>query len=54
LVLFKEQRLLRDQQHAGPEMKLLIYDQGYDNVLLGQGYRTPRGAVRDEYGAMVG
>jgi hypothetical protein len=29
------------------------YDQGYHNVLHGQGYRTPRGAVIDEYGAMV-
>jgi hypothetical protein len=27
-------------------------DRGYDNVLLGQGYRTPRGAVIDDYGAM--
>jgi hypothetical protein len=34
-------------------MKPLTLDRGYDNVLLGQGYRTPRGAVIDEYGAMV-
>jgi hypothetical protein len=34
-------------------MKPLTYDRGYDNVLLGQGYRTPRGAVIDEYGAVV-
>jgi hypothetical protein len=34
-------------------MKPLTYDRGYDNVLLGQGYRTPRGAVMDEYGAVV-
>jgi hypothetical protein len=26
----------------------------YDNVLLGQGYRTPRGAVIDECGATAG
>jgi hypothetical protein len=26
----------------------------YDNVLLGQGYRTPHGAVINEYGAMGG
>jgi hypothetical protein len=26
---------------------------GYDNVLLGQGYHTPRGAVIAEYGAVV-
>jgi hypothetical protein len=32
-------------------MKPLTYDRGYDNVLLAQGYRTPRGAVIDEYGA---
>jgi hypothetical protein len=34
-------------------MKPVIWYRGYDNVLLGQGYRTPRGAVVDEYGAMV-
>jgi hypothetical protein len=45
---------LRDQSSAGSEMKLLTYYRGYDNVLLGQGYRTTRGAVIDEYGAMVG
>jgi hypothetical protein len=33
-------------------MKRLTYDRGYDNVLLGQGYRTPRGAVIDENGAV--
>jgi hypothetical protein len=31
-------------------MKPLTWDRGYDNV-LGQGYRTPREAVIDEYGA---
>jgi hypothetical protein len=36
------------------EMKYLTSYRGYDDVLLGQGYRTPRGAVIDEYGAMVG
>jgi hypothetical protein len=35
------------------EMKPLTSYRGYDNVLLGQGYRTPRGAVIDEYAAMV-
>jgi hypothetical protein len=34
-------------------MKPLTEDRGYDNVLLGQDYRTPRGAVIDEYGAIV-
>jgi hypothetical protein len=34
-------------------MKPLTLNQQYDNVLLGQGYRTPRGAVIDEYGEMV-
>jgi hypothetical protein len=34
-------------------MKPLTYDRGYDNVLFGQVYRTPRGAVIDEYEAMV-
>jgi hypothetical protein len=34
-------------------MKPLTEDRGYDNVLLGQGYRTPREAVIDEYGAIV-
>jgi hypothetical protein len=29
------------------------FGHGYDNVLLGQGYRTPRGALIDEYGAVV-
>jgi hypothetical protein len=33
--------------------KPLTEDRGYDNMLLGQGYHTPRGAVIDEYGAMV-
>jgi hypothetical protein len=35
------------------EMKPLTYDLGYDNVLLGQGYRILHAAVIDEYGAMV-
>jgi hypothetical protein len=43
----------RDQPSAGSEMKPLTEDRGCDNVLLGQGYRTPRGAVIDEYGAVV-
>jgi hypothetical protein len=34
-------------------MKPLTLYRGYDNVLLGQGCRTPRGAVIDEYGAVV-
>jgi hypothetical protein len=51
---YKNQTTLpRDQPGAGSEMKPLTYDRGYDNVLLGQGYRTPRGAVIDEYGAVV-
>jgi hypothetical protein len=29
---------------------LRTHDRGYDNVLLGQGYRIPRGAVIDENG----
>jgi hypothetical protein len=36
-------------QSAGSEMK----PRGGDNVLLGRSYRTPHGAVTDEYGAMV-
>jgi hypothetical protein len=35
------------------QMEPLTEDQGYDNVLLGQGYRKPRGVVIDEYGATV-
>jgi hypothetical protein len=34
-------------------MKTVTEDREYDNVLLGQGYRTPDGAVVYEYGAMV-
>jgi hypothetical protein len=34
-------------------MKPLTLDKGYENVLLGQGYRIPHGAVIDEYGAMM-
>jgi hypothetical protein len=45
---FHKLPLLRDQ----PSDK--TWDRGYDNVLLGQGYRTPRGAVIDEYGATMG
>jgi hypothetical protein len=33
------------QPSAGSEMKPLTYDRRYHNVLLGQGYRTARGAV---------
>jgi hypothetical protein len=40
-------------QSSGSEMKPLTYDRGGDNVLLGWSYRTPHGAVRDEYEAMV-
>jgi hypothetical protein len=40
-------------QSAGSEMKSLTYDPGGDDVLLGRSYRTPHGAVTDEYGAMV-
>jgi hypothetical protein len=35
------------------DMKTLSWDRGYDNVLLGQDYRTPHGAVADGYGAMA-
>jgi hypothetical protein len=35
------------------EMKPLTEDRGYNNMLLGQGYRTRHGAVINEYGAMV-
>jgi hypothetical protein len=34
-------------------MKPQTWGPGYGNVLLGHGYRTPRGAVVDEYGAVV-
>jgi hypothetical protein len=34
-------------------MKPLTYDRGYDDVLLGQGCRTPRGVVINENGAMM-
>jgi hypothetical protein len=40
-------------QCAGSEVKPLTLDRGCDSVLLGQSYRTPHGAVIDEYGAMV-
>jgi hypothetical protein len=40
-------------QSAGSEMKPLTLDRGGDNVLLGWSYRTPHGAVIDEYGVMV-
>jgi hypothetical protein len=33
--------------------KRLSKDRGGYNLLLGQSYRTPHGAVIDEYGAMV-
>jgi hypothetical protein len=49
----RELLLLRDQPSARVEMKPLTYDRGYDNVLLGQHYRTPRGAVIDECRASV-
>jgi hypothetical protein len=32
-----------------PEMKPLTSDRRYDNVLVGQGYCTPHGAVTDEH-----
>jgi hypothetical protein len=32
-------------------MKPITEDRGYYNVLLAQEYRTPRGAVIEEYGA---
>jgi hypothetical protein len=51
--LFTKLDLLRDQPTTVSEMKPLTLDREYDNVLLGQGYRTPHGAVIDEYGAMV-
>jgi hypothetical protein len=44
---------LRHQPSVRSEMKPLTLYRGYDYVLLGQGYRTPRGVVIDEYGAMV-
>jgi hypothetical protein len=34
-------------------MKPQLNDRGYDNVLRGQGYRTPQGTVKDRDGAMV-
>jgi hypothetical protein len=34
-------------------MEFLTQDRGYDNVLLGQGCRTPHGEVIDEHGTMV-
>jgi hypothetical protein len=34
-------------------MKPPTYDRGYDNVLLGQSYGTPHGAVMDVCGEMV-
>jgi hypothetical protein len=40
-------------QSAGSEMKPLTYGPGGDNLLLGRSYRTPHGAVVDEYGTMV-
>lgn len=39
--------LLRDQQNAGTEMSSKITTQGYKNVMSGQGYHTPHGAVID-------
>jgi hypothetical protein len=40
-------------QSVESEMKPLTEDRGGDKVLLGRSYRTPHGAVIDEYGAMV-
>jgi hypothetical protein len=40
---------LPDQTSARSEMKPLPWVAGCDNMLLGQGYRTPRGAVVGEY-----
>lgn len=45
--------LLRDQPSIGTEIKLLTWDRWYNDVLLGQGYRTHRGAMVDEHGAKV-
>jgi hypothetical protein len=44
---------LRDQSSVGSEMKPLTHDRRYDNMLLGQGYRTPHGAMIDEYGTIM-
>jgi hypothetical protein len=38
---------------VGSEVKAVTKDRVCDNVLLGQGYCTSRGAVIDEYGAVV-
>lgn len=43
----------QDQPSAGSEMKRLTEDQRYANAMLSRGYCTLRGAVMDEYGAMV-
>jgi hypothetical protein len=48
-----EQNYLYSDISLGSEMKPLTHYLGFENVLLGQGYRTPHGAVTDEYGAMV-
>jgi hypothetical protein len=34
-------------------MRPLTCDQGYESVLLGQGYHISLGTVIDEYGAVV-
>jgi hypothetical protein len=34
-------------------MKRQAWDQGYENVLLGQGYHTPQAALIFEYGLIV-
>jgi hypothetical protein len=47
------QMYLYFETSQGSQLKFLTYDRGYDNALLGQGYRTPRGAVIDGYGDMV-
>lgn len=41
------------QQSVGSEIKPQTKDQGYANVLLGQSYHKPHGAVIDENGEMM-
>jgi len=42
-----------DQPNARTVMKPPTWNRGHDNVLLGKSYRTPRGALIDEYGAVM-
>jgi hypothetical protein len=46
----KTSPFLWKQPSVGPQTK----SRRYDNMLLGQGCHTPRGALIDEYGAMAG